>query len=224
MTGPALAVLAGRVTIRQLPAPRYDAGAREPAARPACRRVVRVVAILLLALGLGLLVAQPTAAAAWVRIAVAGPVVAEGPAKVTLTTFYLTEKLCAYDPQASPIVTGTWYSGSGTEPSEMSFSLIAYPAGQPNASIAIPLTHRAVNSPYYDGAVRFPSPGAWIVRVAEPHWGEAESEAERCGGARIDVQVAPAVTKGLAWPWLAGAALFGALVALLLAKSRARRL
>lgn len=173
----------------------------------------------LLAIGLCLLAAQPAAAAMWVRIEVAGPVAVGLSAKVTLTTFYLTQQLCAYDPQASPIVTGTWYSGAGG-PTEQSFSLIAYPAGRPNASVAIPLTHRAADSPYFDGAARFPSPGAWIVRVAGPqHWGDPESEIERCGGARIDLQVAPAVAEGPAWPWVGAVTLFVGLVAVLLARS-----
>jgi hypothetical protein len=174
----------------------------------------------LLALGLCLLVAQPAAAAEWVRIEVAGPVAAGTPAKVTLTTFYLTQHLCAYDPQASPIVTGTWYSG-GAGPTEQSFSLIAYPAGRPDASVAIPLTHRAVDSPYFDGTATFPSPGAWIVRVAGPqHWGDPESEIERCSGARIDLQVAPAGAEGPAWPWVGAVAALVGLVAVLVARSR----
>jgi hypothetical protein len=139
---------------------------------------------------------------------------------VTLTTFYLTERLCAADPQASPIVNGTWYSGSGTAPSEPSFRLVAYPAGRPTASLPVPLVHRAVDSPYFDGTMTFPSPGAWIVRIVDPHWGDPESEAERCGGARIDVQVAPAVSEWLGWPWLGAAAPFVALVAVLLTTSR----
>ncbi|MDP9245122.1 MAG: hypothetical protein M3O64_00575 [Chloroflexota bacterium] len=176
----------------------------------------------LLALGLILLVAQPAAAAMWVRIDVAGPVAAGAPTKVTVTTLYLTQTLCTDDPQASPIVNGIWYSGSGSAPSEPSFRLAAYPAGRPGASTTISLTHRAVDSPYFDGTMTFPSAGTWTVRMVAPNWGGAESEAERCAGARIDVQVAPALAERAPWPWLGAAALFVAL-AVVLARSRPGR-
>ena len=71
------------------------------------------------------------------RIEVAGPITAGTPSNVTVTTFYLTQQLCAGDPRASPVVTGTWYSGSGAVPSAPSFKLVAYPVGHPNASVAI---------------------------------------------------------------------------------------
>jgi hypothetical protein len=191
----------------------------EPSVASRCRRDLRAFGCLF-ALGLCLLVVQPATAAEWVRIEVAGPVAAGTPAKVTLTTFYLTQQLCAYDPQASPIVTGTWYSGSGG-PTEQSFSLIAYPGGRPDASVAIPLTHRAGDSPYFDGTATFPSPGAWIVRVAGPqHWGDPESEIERCSGARIDLQVGPAGGDAPAWPWVGAIAVLVGLVAVFVARSR----
>ncbi|HEY8807946.1 MAG TPA: hypothetical protein VIN70_10235 [Candidatus Limnocylindria bacterium] len=177
----------------------------------------------LLALGLTLFVAQPAAAAMWVRIEVEGPVAAGTPANVKVTTFYLTQNVCIDDPRASPIVNGIWYSGSGTAPSEPSFSLVAYPAGRPDASLRIPLTHRAVDSPYFDSTVTFPSAGSWIVRMADPHWGDAESETERCAGARIDVQVALASAEHAPWPWIGAAALVVALVAALLALDQRRR-
>lgn len=179
----------------------------------------RLIACLF-AVGFCLVVAQPAAAAMWLRIEVAGPITAGTPSTVTVTTVYLTQPLCAADPRASPVVTGTWYSGSGTQPSAPSFTLIAYPAGHPSASVAIPLTHRGADSPYFDGTVRFPSSGAWIVRMADPHWGDPESDAERCAGARIDVQVGPALGERLGWPWMGPAGPFVMLVAVLIARSR----
>jgi hypothetical protein len=159
----------------------------------------------------------------WLRITVDRPV-AGAPAAITVTTLVMYgQALCADDPQASIAPNGTWYSGSGSEPTEPSFRLIAYPAGRPSAVLTIPLRHRAVDSPYWDGSMSFPSAGTWTMRMAQPNWGVAESDTERCAGARVDVQVASASAERLGWPWLLGAAGFVALVAALLALGQRRR-
>ena len=179
--------------------------------------------VWLLVLSAGLVLAQPAAGAMWLRITVDHPV-AGTPAPITVTTLVMYgQALCVDAPQASIVPNGTWYSGSGSEPSEPSFRLIAYPTGRPNAVMAIRLTHRAVDSAYWDGSVSFPSSGSWTIRMAQPNWGDAESETERCGGARVDVQVATARAQGFEWPWLAGAAAFIALVVSLLAFGQRRR-
>lgn len=182
------------------------------------RAFAGLVALSLIAVG-----AQPAAAAMWVRIDVAGPIVVGTPTKVTVTTFYLNQPLCTDDPQASPIVNGVWYSGSASAPSEPALRLVAYPAGRPNASIPIALSHRAVDAPYFDGALTFPSAGPWIVRMAEPNWGDAESDTERCAGARIDVQVGAARADPVSWTWPGGASLLVAFAAVVLARSRPGR-
>ena len=179
--------------------------------------------VCLLVLVIGALFAQPATAAMWLRITV-DHAVAGAPTPITVTTLVMYgQALCADDPQASIVPNGTWYSGSGSAPSEPSFRLVAYPAGRPSATLAIPLRHRAVDSAYWDGSVTFPSAGPWTVRMAQPNWGTAESETERCAGARVDVQVASAVAERLGWPWTAAAALFVGLVISLLAKGQVRR-
>jgi hypothetical protein len=174
-----------------------------------------------IALGLFVLTAQAVSAAMYLRIAVDSPI-AGVPAKVTVTTLVMTAPLCISDPRASPIPNGTWYTG-GDAPSEPSFRLVAYPAGRADASIEIPLTHRAVDSAYWDGTVTFSTAGPWIVRMSEPNWGVAESETERCAGARTDVVVAPATTETRAWPFVAAAALIGVALVVFLRLRRAGR-
>jgi hypothetical protein len=182
-------------------------------------RAVRALTCLLVLI-IGALFAQPAAAAMWLRISV-DHAVAGAPASITVTTFVMYgQALCADDPQASIVPNGTWYSGSGSAPSEPSFRLIAYPAGRPSTAMVIPLTHRAVDSAYWDGSVSFPSSGPWTVRMAQPNWGTAESEAERCAGARIDVPVAPATAERLGWPWAGAAAAFVVLMGVLRARPR----
>lgn len=143
-----------------------------------------------LALLLALALARPAAGAMWLLIQV-GPAVAGTPTMVTVTT--LLADRCIDDPQASLEPNGIWYSSAngGMTPSEPSFRLIAYPAGHPDSAIDVPLAHRTADSPYWDGAVSFPTAGRWTMRMAEPHWGTAESEIERCAGARVDVAVLP---------------------------------
>lgn len=145
----------------------------------------------LLALAILLLSAAPALAAMWLRIEVAGPVVAGVAANVTVTTLVMYDQRCVTDPGASRVPNGVWYS-SGAAPTEPEFRLVAYPAGHPDQEARIPLTHRAPDSPYWDGSVRFPAPGMWTVRMAMPYWGTRESDAERCAGARIDVSVSDA--------------------------------
>ena len=145
----------------------------------------------LLALALLLWSAAPALAAMWLRIEVAGPVVAGVPAPVIVTTLVMFDQRCVTDPGASPVPNGVWYS-SGAAPTEPEFRLVAYPAGHPDQEARIPLTHRAPDSPYWDGTVTFPAPGMWTVRMAMPSWDTPESDAEHCAGARIDVYVSDA--------------------------------
>jgi len=164
----------------------------------------------LLAALLVLLASAPVAAAMWLRLEVAGPVVAGAPAAVTVTTLVMYENACVGDPNASAVPNGVWYSG-GSTPSEPTFRLVAYPAGRPDEQLRIPLTHRAADSPFWDGSVTFPTAGPWTIRMAEPYWGTPESDIERCAGARIDVFVngAPSGREPDPAALLAGAALLG---------------
>lgn len=161
-----------------------------------------------------LAVAQPAAAAMWLRIQV-GPAVAGTATPVTVTTLVMYDQLCIGDPSASPVPNGIWYS-SGPTPSEPTFRLIAYPADRPDGAMPIALTHRAVDSPYWDGSVTFPSAGGWTVRMAQPNWGTAESELERCAGARIDVAVLPGPSERTpdALPFVFGVLILGLAVGL----------
>lgn len=155
-----------------------------------CSSCVRnLLWVIVASAAIGILVARPSDAAMWLRITV-DRAFAQTPAAVTVTTLVMYgQTQCVDDPQASIAPNGTWYS-AGSTPSEPSFRLVAYPAGRPDAAQDIALVHRAVDSPYWDGTVTFPAAGTWTVRMVKPNWGNAESETERCAGARIDVAVA----------------------------------
>ena len=157
----------------------------------------------MLAIPLVLLTAVPAGAAMWLRIEIAQPAVAGVPAALKLTTLVMYTHDCIGDPGALPVPNGVWHSFADASPSESTFKLVAYPAGRRDAAMPVPLTHRAVDSPFWDGSITLPTPGSWTVRMAEPDWGTAESE--RCAGARIDVMVAPAAAERGADGWLAAA-------------------
>ncbi|HEV8535640.1 MAG TPA: hypothetical protein VGR87_07965 [Candidatus Limnocylindria bacterium] len=126
----------------------------------------------------------PAEAAMTVRMSVTplSPIAGQAAAVSVQTLAPFTQK-CVDDPAADHRPWSDWYTSDGT------LRLLAQATREGAAPIEIPLVRRASDLTRWDGAVLFPTAGAWTLRMSSPSWSQAGAESEACAGARRSVVV-----------------------------------
>lgn len=144
----------------------------------------RVLLIALASVTVLWLASSPAFGALWLRITVDPPHPTSGEAaRVSVLTGYLTRQGCANDRDAIfvPHPREEWHS---SDASVLELRMVALgPEGQ---RIDVALAPRESDTSYWDGAVRFPSAGEWVLRITAPSW---PATAEECAGARRTLTV-----------------------------------